>query len=272
MELYERTSYEIAELLTKRYSTSFSMSSRLFSNEIRRHIYAIYGLVRIADEIVDTYKGDDCSTKLSELEREVGRAMKCGYSAYPVVYAFVSTARRYGITAQLVAPFFASMAMDISKHRYTNKEYETYIYGSAEVVGLMCLKVFVNGDAKAYRQLTKPARALGAAYQKVNFLRDFGTDVRELERVYFPGVEPDVFDEDTKQQIVRDIAADFNAAERGMSHLPRGSRRAVRASIYYYRSLLDKIERTPAEQVMDQRIRINNGKKLVLLARAWVGL
>lgn len=270
MELYTKLSYDIATRLTTGYSTSFSLSSKLFAASLRPHIYAIYGMVRIADEIVDTYRQDDASEQLDEFERQVYDAVATGYSTNPALHAFGVTARAYGIDRTLIEPFFASMRVDLSAKKFTEKTYREYIYGSAEVVGLMCLKVFVDNDASLYERLHEGASALGAAYQKVNFLRDIRADHRELGRMYFPGVTYKSFDEHDKQHIVDDIAADFALADQALPLLPSSSRRAVAASRAYYGALFDKLARASVGDIKSRRIRVPDWYKLVLLARAAV--
>lgn len=266
MDLYTKTSYSLSKSLTKAYSTSFSMSMTLFSPEIRRHIYAIYGVVRIADEIVDTYIGPDQRTKLDTLEKEITEAIKKQYSANPIIHSFAITAALFDIDPDHIAAFFKSMSMDLEKITYTQPLYEAYIYGSAEVVGLMCLKVF-TADQALYQKLEKGASHLGAGYQKVNFLRDIRADAEGLGRWYFPFGSFETFDETTKQKIIKDIRKDFTAARRATLGLPLSSRRAVTLSILYYESLLDKITKTPAATLKTKRIRINNVEKLQLLLK-----
>lgn len=267
MELYNRTSLELSELLTRRYSTSFSMSSRLFSGTIKPHIYAIYGLVRIADEIVDTYMGDDAATLLDELERHTHDALTSGYSPNPIVHAFVITGRRYGIGMDLLAPFFASMRMDLTPKTYTDDLYDDYIYGSAEVIGLMCLRVFCDGNTARYDELSSGARALGAAYQKVNFLRDMHDDYARLGRVYFPGVDFQAFDEVQKRTIEHDIEKDFVAARVAIGDLPVGARTALKMSYDYYYSLFQKLTRADPATIKAGRLRLPTSYKLLLFAR-----
>lgn len=264
MELYNQVSYAISQQITVEYSTSFSSSARLFPGDMRPHIYAIYGLVRIADEIVDTYRGDDSQQLLRELELEVYAAIKRGYSVNPVVQSFALTAQQYDITSQLIEPFFASMLMDVNPVEYNESLYETYIYGSAEVVGLMCLKVFVGGDEAEYKKLEPGARALGAGYQKVNFLRDMKADYEELGRLYFPGVNFETFDEEAKGHIIEDIEADFGVAKQAVDLLPTSSRQAVGLSLTYYSALLSEIKKTPVQVMKARRIRVNNLKKSLL--------
>lgn len=267
MDLYTKTSYQVAELITKNYSTSFSASSRLFPKSMRRHIYAIYGLVRVADEIVDTYSGEDQMSQLNTLESEVALARSRGYSANPLVHAFALTAEQYFIEKEIVAPFFESMRMDIGD-RYTKDRYEHYIYGSAEVVGLMCLRVFVGGDRGSYQKLKPGAKSLGSAYQKVNFLRDIKADY-ELGRMYFPGVDYDTFGDEAKLSIEADISADFRQAHEYIKQLPVDARMAVWLSYRYYEGLLSEIKKHPASELKQQRIRVPGSKKfrMLLLAR-----
>ena len=266
MELYTRTSYKLARTVTLDYSTSFSKSSKLFSSDIRDHIYAIYGLVRVADEVVDTYTGKDKLEVIKELEAHTLRSLKTGFSPNPLVHAFVTTAKKYNIGRDLITPFFKSMQMDIEPKTYTVKLYDTYIYGSAEVIGLMCLKVFCNDEAQ-YLKLESGAKALGAAYQKVNFLRDMKADYDERGRVYFPGITYETFDDKQKAVIVKDIKNDFKKAQVAVAKLPANSRAAVALSFAYYSELLTKLEKTPAEAIKAGRVRVNNAKKLQLLIK-----
>lgn len=268
MELYDQVSREINKLITTRYSTSFGLSSTLFSSDIRPDIYSIYGLVRIADEIVDTYRQADAGELLDELEADCYRCMKTGYSANPVVHAFGLTARRYGIETNVIKAFFASMRMDLAPFKNTKANYETYIYGSAEAVGLMCLYVFVDGDMRRYQELSTGARALGAAYQKINFLRDLAADSKELKRWYFPDSSFDTFDDRAKDAVVADIERDIKAARTALAGLPTSSKHAVGLSLSYYQKLLDKLQRTDAGELKTRRLRISNRTKLLLYARA----
>ena len=209
MELYSKVSSLLAQLLTRKYSSSFSSASRLFPKQVQIHIYNIYGLVRVADEIVDTYDGNGKRALLDNLEQEVYDAIERGFSANPIVQAFSETAKSNAITKELIAPFFESMRMDISQKSFNKQEYETYIYGSAEVIGLMCLKVFCEHSGGTYKTLKPGAQRLGAAYQKVNFLRDMAADYMELGRVYFPNVTYENFNEHEKLAIINDIHTDF---------------------------------------------------------------
>jgi len=265
MDLYKKVAYENSRNLTLRYSTSFGVSSRLFSKTIQPHIYAIYALVRIADEIVDTYKGMDSLKLLNDLEQLVYSTVKTGYSTDLTVHAFAQTARAFGIDKKLIAPFFESMRMDLAPQNYDSKNYAAYIHGSAEVVGLMCLRVFLNNDEKHYIELAPGAGALGAAYQKVNFLRDLASDHKELGRLYFPGVTFDSFNEQAKQLIIKDIKNDFATALPALRRLPASSRKATLTSYVYYSELLKKLENTPVETIKHTRIRVPSHRKLTLL-------
>ena len=266
MEQYTAISYKVSNLVTNAYSTSFGLSIRLFHPSLRSHIYAVYGLVRIADEIVDTYVGADQRELLDTLEDETIRALQSGYSTNPIVHAFVQTARTYQITNDILAPFFESMRMDLTPKTFDQHTYEKYIYGSAEVVGLMCLKIFTTSQ-KQYDTLKDAAKKLGSAYQKVNFLRDIAADADELGRWYFPNSSKETFDETIKQAIIIDIEEDFLAGSQGITALPISSQKAVRLSYNYYLQLLKKIKRTPASDLLQRRVRINDPQKIVLLVR-----
>lgn len=270
MELYTRVAYENSRHLTLRYSTSFGISSRFFSKAIQPHIYAIYGMVRIADEIVDTYKGPGARKLLDEFESDTYAALASGYSTDLIIHAFAQTARRFGITKSLIGPFFDSMRMDLSPQTYHTKDYQRYIHGSAEVVGLMCLMVFVEGNKTKYDELSPGAAALGAAYQKVNFLRDMASDYKDLGRLYFPGVSFEEFDEAAKNIIIADIKNDFSHALESLRRLPVSSRKATMMSYIYYKELLERLERTPTEIIKQQRIRVPSRRKFTLMIRTVV--
>lgn len=273
MDQYKTVSYQISRRLTEAYSTSFSMSSRLFARSIRPDVYAIYGLVRMADEVVDTYDGSDDEKRslLDMLEQETYLAIARRYSANPIVHAFALTAASYDIDQDLVEPFFDSMRMDIGG-LYHPDNYQSYIYGSAEVVGLMCLKVFCRGDGALYEQLAPGARKLGSAYQKVNFLRDFAFDYSRLGRVYFPGVEYASFSDDQKDAIEREIADEFTVAGEYIAELPPTARRAVRASWIYYHELLEKIRNRTAKDITKTRVRVGTVRKLWFFAKVYLGI
>jgi 15-cis-phytoene synthase len=268
--LYDRVCLAASRDLTRRYSTSFSLASKSFPKDIRQQVYNIYGIVRLADEIVDTYGGDDSRQLLDSLEAEVYASLGRGYSSNTIVHAFMLTARQYGIGKDLLAPFFASMAMDAPGGRYTPADYKAYIHGSAEVVGLMCLRVFCGGDPDAYRQLRPGAMALGAAFQKVNFLRDLSDDHARLGRFYFPKGSFEAFDEAAKQAVIADIRHDLEQARPAIRALPSSVRPAVATAAVMYGALLEKLEATPADTLRQQRVRIGDGRKLWLFARAAV--
>ena len=266
MELYTKLSYKTAKTTTLDYSTSFGQSSKLFSKAIRHHIYAIYGLVRVADEVVDTYDGKDASRVIKDLEAETMRALKTGFSPNPLVHAFATTARRYGIGRDLIRPFFKSMRMDLKPKKYTQNLYCIYIYGSAEVIGLMCLKVFCD-DKGQYEHLKDGAEALGSAYQKVNFLRDIKADYEERGRLYFPGINFDKFNDRQKDILIKDIRSDFEKAKPSITQLPKNARTAVAISYAYYSKLLNVLDKTPAEKIKAGRIRVNTMTKLALFTK-----
>lgn len=269
MELYERTCYKLTKTLTSRYSTSFYLSSLLFPWKTRKHIYAIYSMVRIADEVVDSYHGTDAEKILTNFEKDVYRSLGQSFSTNPVLHAFAKTSQVYEINETLIAPFFESMRSDLWKKNFTKEEYTRYIHGSAEVVGLMCLKIFSESDKSVYTELETGARALASAYQKVNFLRDFRADFTELGRVYFPNISYEKFDTNKKQTIEQDIAKDFAVAKHAINKLPKNARRAVRASYFYYYALFEKLKRASPEQIMNSRVRVSNAKKILLLFKAW---
>lgn len=275
MEIYDIVSQQASRQLTLRYSTSFGMASRLFDGVVRRHIYNLYGLVRLADEVIDTFQAsENGDTKtagrlLAELEAETYAAIERRYSPNLIVHAFQITANEYAIGRQLIEPFFESMRMDLSAKHYDQKRYEKYIYGSAEVVGLMCLKVFVAGDEAAYAAQAHGAQRLGAAYQKVNFLRDIAADRQELGRSYFPGLgSDDVLTEIAKRTIIKDIEADFVIAMPYVIKLPYEARAAVKLSMNYYQALLGRLKTTPADVIATRRVRLPNSHKLYIAAKS----
>jgi phytoene synthase len=269
MQTYDEASARASRVVTRTYSTSFGLAITLLPKDMRRHIYNLYGLVRVADEIVDTYNGADKRQLLDDLEEETYAALERQYSANIIVHAFMLTAVRFGIGRELIKPFFASMRSDITKKTYTEKEYKEYIYGSAEVVGLMCLRVFCDKDQASYDMLKPGAQALGSAFQKVNFLRDLAADSNQLQRSYFPDMDPSGITEDNKQAIVADIRADFAAAKPAIRQLPHTVRPAVQTAYDYFEKLLSKIEHTPAETLKKQRLRIGNGHKTAILVKAF---
>lgn len=267
MDLYDQVSIETAGIVTKRYSTSFSLACRLFPRDLRNSIYSIYGLVRVADEIVDTYAGPGARKLLDSLEAETEAALELGYSANPIVHAFARTAREFGISPDLTKPFFASMRQDLTKQHYTKAMLDEYIYGSAEVVGLMCLRVFTRGNQAEYERLLPGARSLGAAFQKVNFLRDLGSDEASLGRIYFPQLVDGQLDEVAKSAIEADIAADFEAARKAIILLPPAARPAVQLAYVYYIELFHRIQATSPHNLRTIRVRVSNPVKIWLFVR-----
>ena len=270
LKLYEEVCRECASLITRRYSTSFSLGIRVFDKPLRAPIYGIYGFVRFADEIVDTFHGKDKATLLERFRRDTYEAIEEGISLNPVLQAFQEVANRYDIGPELIDPFLDSMAMDLEFSRYHDGLYKTYIYGSAEVVGLMCLKVFLAGDNKEYERLKDYACALGSAFQKINFLRDIKSDYEERGRVYFPGVDYTNFTNEVKTEIEADIKADFDQAYIGIKQLPASARLGVYLAYVYYTKLFQKIKNSPATQVADERIRVPDTRKVYLLASSAV--
>ncbi len=270
MKLYDDTCNECSELITKRYSTSFSLGIRVFAKELRAPIYAVYGFVRFADEIVDTFHNYPKEELLNKFRADTYQAMEEGISLNPVLHAFQRVCREYGIGRDLIDPFLDSMAMDLDYSLYNDSLYKTYIYGSAEVVGLMCLKVFCKGDDKEYERLKPYACSLGSAFQKINFLRDMKSDFQERGRVYFPGVDYKSFDNMTKAEIEADIKADFDHAYIGITQLPKSARLGVYLAYVYYTKLFAKIKNASASLVVEERIRVNDGRKIYLLCSSAV--
>lgn len=272
MKDYAKISYQLSEKVTRAYSTSFSMSSSLFDRSVRKHVYAIYGLVRIADEIVDTYMGPDAEKLLNDLEAHVLDQLKSQqpFSPNPIVQAFVLTAQKFAIDTSLVRPFFDSMRTDLTATHFSKKAYDDYIYGSAEVIGLMCLKIFTNSDTAAYELLKPGALGLGRAYQKVNFLRDMKSDFEQRGRVYFPGVEYETFNTQQKAAIEADIEKDFLIAAKTIKSLPKNSRKAVQTSYDYYWELFVLLRNADVKDIISQRLSVATTKKLALYAKAKV--
>ncbi len=272
-DLYDRVSFESSKLVTRSYSTSFSKSVRMLSASIRPAIYSIYGFVRFADEIVDTFHEYDKEILLDRFEKDYYQALEQGISLNPILNSFQQTVKKYNITDDLVQAFLQSMRKDLTITIYdTEEEIANYIYGSADVVGLMCLRVFVNGDDEAYERLKSSAMKLGSAFQKVNFLRDLKYDMEDLSRVYFPGVSFNNITAQEKNQIIQEIEEDFDAAYEGIKQLPRESKFGVYVAYIYYKSLLSKLHKTPAPELTQQRIRVSNPAKFGLMAMSFVKL
>lgn len=265
-ELFDSISNESATLITKKYSTSFSIAVRLLAPDIRQAIYNIYGFVRVADEIVDSFEGYPKEELLNRFEEEYQYAIETGISTNPVINAFQKTVKEYNIEAKLVESFLKSMRADLNKQVYENQEeIDEYIYGSADVVGLMCLKVFVKGDQEKYLNLKEPAMKLGSAFQKVNFLRDLNEDFENLNRSYFPNINPNKLSETDKKKVLTEIKKDFEEAYLGIVKLPKEAKLAVYVAYKYYSNLLYKIEKTPSAILKERRIRVSNPKKMYLL-------
>ena len=268
LELYHTTCLESSKLVTQRYSTSFSMGIRAFDKEYRMPIYGIYGFVRFADEIVDTFHDYDKKLLLEEFRKDTFKAIETGISLNPILHSFQLVVNEYRIDSELIVAFLDSMEMDLFKSNYESKDlYEKYIYGSAEVVGLMCLQVFCKEDRTLYESLIPAARSLGAAFQKVNFLRDMTSDMEERGRVYFPGIDFNAFGENDKESIVADIQKDFDDALEGIKRLPKGARRGVYLAYVYYLQLFKKIKQAPIQRLLTERIRVNDGQKALLYGR-----
>ena len=270
ISLYYKVSRECSKLTTETYSTSFSSAIRLLHAELQTPIHNIYGFVRFADEIVDTFHGYEKGILLQEFKNETYTAIKRGISLNPILQSFQQTVLQYHITKNLIDAFFASMEMDLDKTRYNQSSYNQYIYGSAEVVGLMCLHIFCDGDAAAFRHLKPFAQSLGAAFQKVNFLRDMKADYGQLNRTYFPDCDFANFSEIDKTLIERDIQRDFENAFRGIVQLPLKARFGVYVAYKYYLSLFKKIKKLQPQMVFEHRIRIPAYGKAMILAKATV--
>ena len=269
MNIYNQTSFKTSKFITKSYSTSFYMSTRLLEKETQEAIFAIYGFVRFADEIVDTFHEFDKKQLLADFESDLKKAIATKVSMNPVLHAFQLVVNHHKIPYELIDAFLKSMRADLHKQVYENKhETDNYIFGSANVVGLICLKVFTNGDDKAYEKLREPAMKLGSAFQKVNFLRDLHTDIHDLQRFYFGAYDFKDFNEEAKCSIIDEIKVEFDEAYAGIQQLPGRSKLAVLTAYYYYLSLLKKIETTPASQIMDMRVRVPNSIKTLLLIKA----
>jgi 15-cis-phytoene synthase len=264
-ELFNKVSHECSELITKSYSTSFSLGIKVFDQKYRRPIYDIYGFVRFADEIVDTYMGEHASYLLDKFRKDTFEAIEHKVSFNPVLQAFQIVVNEYKIDHHLIDAFLDSMEMDLHKEKYDASSYKQYIYGSAEVVGLMCLHVFLGDNKTLYNELVTPACALGSAFQKVNFLRDIKSDYVDRGRIYFPGVDMTKFTEEDKKKIEADIKAEFDLAYTGIVKLPKGVRFGVMSAYKYYLSLFEKIQRNPASTILTSRVRIPNRRKFLLL-------
>ena len=269
--LFDKVSYNCSKLVTETYSTSFSLATRMLAPSIRPDIYNIYGFVRFADEIVDTFHEYDKEELLNKFQVDLDAALKDKISLNPILNSFQHTYHKYDIPYHLVSSFMKSMRMDLTKSAYkTIEEYNEYIYGSADVVGLMCLKVFVHGDVTKYEHLKESAMALGSAFQKVNFLRDLKADFEDLNRAYFPNANLRELDEVSKTRIIEEIKEDFQKGFSGILQLPNEAKFGVYTAYKYYYKLLKKLQNTPSTEIKNTRIRVPNYQKFGLLAKSYV--
>ncbi|RYC68639.1 MULTISPECIES: phytoene/squalene synthase family protein [Spirosoma] len=270
MALFNKTALECSKLITEHYSTSFTLGIKTLDRKFHMPIYAIYGFVRYADEIVDTFHDYDKKTLLDRFKHDTYQAIQEKISLNPVLQSFQLVVRQYKIEHELIDAFLRSMEMDLYQQEYDAEGYNEYIYGSAEVVGLMCLRVFCEGNCDDFDRLREPARKLGAAFQKVNFLRDLKSDYVDRGRTYFPGIDFTQFGRDAKALIESDIQRDFDEAYVGILNLPRGARMGVHLAYTYYQTLFNKIKQLPASTIQNERIRVPNPQKLALLAQTYL--
>lgn len=269
-KLFDDISFEMSEMTTKRYSTSFSLGIKFLAKDLRKPIYSIYGFVRFADEIVDSFHGFNKEDLLADFKIQTYTAIEQGISLNPILNSFQWAVREYNIPLDLIETFLNSMEMDLEKREYDSEKYEQYILGSAEVVGLMCLKIFVQGNEKEYERLKPLAMKLGSAFQKINFLRDLKADYQELGRTYFPGIDLNEFNGTVKKEIEADIEIDFKLGYEGIKQLPKNARFGVYMAYIYYYKLFNKIKSTQAEVILNERIRIPNNKKYRLFVTSFV--
>ena len=265
MELYDQTTFECSKLITQRYSTSFTLGIKTLDKKFHYPIYSIYGFVRYADEIVDTFHDFDKKGLLERFKADTYEAIERGLSLNPVLHSFQAVVNEYHIDHELIDSFLYSMELDLTENSYNTDGYEEYIYGSAEVVGLMCLRVFCEGDKAQYDSLKEPARKLGSAFQKVNFIRDIKSDYEDRGRVYFPGIDFNDFTKSAKEQIEADIQKDFDEALDGIMRLPSGAKMGVYLAYKYYLKLFRKIRNCPASRIKEERIRIPDLRKMGIL-------
>jgi phytoene synthase len=268
MDLFNQTCFECSKLITNKYSTSFSTGIKAFDKRFRYPVYAIYGFVRYADEIVDTFYEHDQRRLIDDFKEETFKAIDRGISTNPVLQSFQQVVNQYHIEKEFIEAFLTSMKMDLDKTAYDDDGYKTYIYGSAEVVGLMCLRIFCENNTELYDQLIPKARSLGSAFQKINFLRDIKSDYEDRGRTYFPQIDFSDFTEADKQQIETDIKKDFDDALEGIKQLPKGSRLGVYVAYIYYLQLFKKISATSARTIIQKRIRVSDTQKLGLYFKA----
>ena len=269
--IFDEVSHSCSEKVTKTYSTSFSLATRLLSENIRKDIYNIYGFVRFADEIVDSFHDYNKTELFNDFSDDLEKALVNKIHLNPILNSFQHTFHKYNIDKDLVNSFMKSMRMDLTKKKYsTVKEYKEYIYGSADVVGLMCLKVFVQGDSKLYNKLKNNAMKLGSAFQNVNFIRDLKADKEDLNRTYFPNTKFEKLNESEKNEIINEIENDFKDGLEGIKQLPLDAKFGVFMAYRYYNQLLKKLKKTPATEIINRRIRVPNLKKIELLTRSYV--
>ncbi len=269
--LFDTVSRSCSKIVTNTYSTSFSLATKMLAPSIRQDIYNIYGFVRLADEIVDTFHDYDKEILFNDFEKELHKAIEHKISLNPILNSFQETVHKYQIPAELYNSFMDSMRLDLHKSEYLNiEEFKQYIYGSADVVGLMCLKVFVKGDNSKYDQLKSNAMSLGSAFQKVNFLRDLKADYEGLSRSYFPNVDLAELDEVNKDQIIAEIEEDFHKGLKGIANLPVEAKFGVYTAYIYYKKLLQKLKKVPSLEIRKQRIRVPNYEKAGLLAKSYL--
>lgn len=263
--LYHKASQDCSRCVTNRYSTSFSSGIKLFNRQFRNPIYDIYGFVRLADEIVDTFYDHDQYQLFQSFRKDLDLDFERGLSLNPILQSYIIVCRNFNIEKTLTDAFLDSMEMDLTKIEYTKAEYDRYIYGSAEVIGLMCLKVFCNGDNEQYQKLQYYARKLGSAFQKVNFLRDMKSDFHDRGRVYFPNLKYHQFNSEIKRQIEADIQLDFEEGYKGILKLPRDVRLGVLVAYKYYEKLLKRIIKCDSNHIQEERVRVHDFKKLLIL-------
>lgn len=269
--IFDNVSFDCSTKVTKAYSTSFSSAVKMLGPNIRQDIYNIYGFVRFADEIVDTFHDYDKEVLFAQFENDLTLSLSQKISLNPILNSFQHTVHNYNIPKDLIDAFMRSMKLDLFKTKYTTvEEYNEYIYGSADVVGLMCLKVFVNGNDEKYEELKHSAMRLGSAFQKVNFLRDLKADFEDLSRTYFPNTDLSKLDEVSKQQIIEEIQADFDAGFTGIQKLPLEAKFGVYTAYIYYKKLLTKLKKTPSLEIKNTRIRVPDYQKVGLLAKCYV--
>jgi phytoene/squalene synthetase len=269
MQLYDKNAFDCSKITANNYSTSFSMGIRLFKRKYRPAIYAIYGFVRFADEIVDTFHGHDKKLLLENLKQQTWLAIDSGLCTNPILHSFQKVVNEYHIDREYIKAFLRSMEMDLTFKTYNEKEIKEYIYGSAEVVGLMCLKIFYKNRDEEFNQLIHPARKLGEAFQKVNFLRDIRADYIDKKRIYFPDVNFENFTEEQKTKIEEDIENDFKDAREGILKLHKDVRLGVYLAYRYYLELLKKIQQTSSQEILKQRYRVSDRTKFWLLIHSW---